>query len=271
MSWRWHLLPALVVVALAACAGDGGSGPPYDVSSRVVRDELTQDIRVWAPAGGGKWPVVFAVPGISGHKSDFDRVGPALARRGVAVFASDYRTNGTADQMNRDLQCGYRFVRSVANQYGGDLTQPVTGLGYSFGATPVIGALQDKLSDPRGSEEDCLLGVPLPDVVAGVNGCYYAWQGHPQAFPVGMLDRRDAKVLLVAAEADQTCPAWQSSKAAGALKDAGFDTSLVTIAGANHYAPVFHDVVDGEWVTVPNASAGQTTVQAVLDAIRSTR
>lgn len=271
MSRRWQLLTALVVVAVAACSADGGSGPPYDVSSDVVGDARTQDIQVWAPVGKGTWPVVFAVPGISGHKSDFDRVGPALARRGVAVFAADYRTNGTADQMMRDLQCGYRLVRRVADEYGGDLTQPVTGLGYSFGATPVIGALQEKLSGPHGSQEDCLLGEPLPDVVVGVNGCYYSWQGHPQSFPVGMLDRRDAKILLVAAEVDQTCPAWQSRKASGALKDAGFDTSLVTIPAANHYTPVFHDVVDGEWVTVADAPAGRDTVRAVLEAIRSTR
>jgi hypothetical protein len=36
---------------------------------------------------------------------------------------------------------------------------------------------------------------------------------------------------------------------------------------ANHHAPVFHDLVDGEWVVVPDEPAGERTVRVVIDAI----
>jgi hypothetical protein len=43
----------------------------------------------------------------------------------------------------------------------------------------------------------------------------------------------------------------------------------VILEGANHYAPVFHDVVDGEWVVDADDPAGERTVDVILDAIAS--
>jgi len=34
------------------------------------------------------------------------------------------------------------------------------------------------------------------------------------------------------------------------LSAAGYDVDLVMLDGADHLAPIFHDVVDGEWVVV---------------------
>lgn len=267
MSKRWQLLLACVLAALGACTG--GSAGPYEVSSETLRDGTTQEIRVWAPVGKGSWPVVYALPGISGRESDFDELGPALARHGVVVFATGYRTHGTLEDLGDDLGCGYRLIRRAADEYGGDLEQPVTGLGYSFGALWMLaGALQNPAGgDSRGDE--CVRGLPLPNPVVGVNGCYYAWRGRPLPFTVAGLDRREADVLLVAASADRTCPSWESKKAAAALRVAGFHTRLTTIRGANHYTPLFHDVVDAKWVSVPEDPAGERTVRAILDAIKA--
>ena len=45
------------------------------------------------------------------------------------------------------------------------------------------------------------------------------------------LDRREADVLLVAASADRNCPAWQSTRAAAALRAEGFRATVTTIPG----------------------------------------
>lgn len=60
--------------------------------------------------------------GSCGEREDWDEAGAALARRGVVVFAPDYRATGSNDELTRDLECGYRYVRSIAEAYGGDLT-----------------------------------------------------------------------------------------------------------------------------------------------------
>jgi acetyl esterase/lipase len=204
---------------------------------------------------------------MGGHKSDFDLLGSALAARGLVVFATDYRTNGTLDDVSVDVACGYRLARRLAGRYGGDLTRPVTGVGYSFGASLMLSGALHRV--PTGAGARCAQGLPLPDVVVGLNGCYYVWAGRPQPFSTDDLDRREADVVLLAGSADRDCPAWESRKAAAALEAAGFRTTLTTIEGANHHTPLFHDFVGEKWVSVPGGAAGEQTVDAILDAVRA--
>ena len=53
----------------------------------------------------------------------------------------------------------------------------------------------------------------------------------------------------------------------GELRSAGYDVDLVMIQGASHYAPVFHDLQDGQFVVVADDPAGEQTVEVILDAI----
>lgn len=276
MRTHRHLISAAIAVAmLAACGGspspavNARAGPPYDVVSKVVKDAKTQQIQVWAPAGQGRWPVVFAVPGTGGHLTDFDQVGPALARQGVVVFASDYRASGTEEQFTADLVCGYRYTRIIASKYGGDLTRPVTALGYSRGGQLVFGGLQKAVYGPGGSYHECFQGTAVPDVIVAIDGCYYTYKNLKFDFPVALLDDKDAHLVLLSGQKDDVCAAWQSTRAAKALDAAGHDTTLVPIPDANHYQPIFHDLVGGKWLTDPDSPAGKKTVQAVLDAIRA--
>jgi hypothetical protein len=39
------------------------------------------------------------------------------------------------------------------------------------------------------------------------------------------------------------------------------------LEGANHYAPIFHNLVDGEWNVVADDPPGERTVRVILDAI----
>jgi len=272
---RRLIMTAAVFAVLAACgespspADNAQTGPPYNLVSTTVKDARTQQIEVWAPTGQGQWPVVYAVPGTGGKWTDFDQVGPALARQGVVVFASDYRVNGTEEQVTADLVCGYRYARSIAGSYGGELTRPVTALGYSRGAELVLGGLQEALYGPGGSYKHCFAGVPVPDVVVAIDGCYYAYKDLTFDLPVGLLDDKDAHIVLLSGQKDDVCAPWQSTRAAKALQAADHDATLVPIPDANHYQPIFHDLVNGRWLTDPTSPAGRTTVQAVLDAIHA--
>jgi predicted esterase len=275
MGTHRHLISAAALVMLAACganpapAGNAQAGPPYDVVSEVVKDAKTQQIEVWAPAPAGRWPMVFAVPGVGGHRTDFDHVGPALARQGVVVFASDYRVRGTDQQVTADLVCGYRYARTVAGRYGADLSRPITALGYSRGAVLSLGGLQEAVYGPGGSYGECYEGAAVPDVVVAIDGCYYAYKDLTYEFPIELLDHKDAHVVLLSGQKDDVCAPWQSTRVAKELDAAGYDTTLIPIPDANHYQPIFHDLVGGRWVTEPDNPAGKKTVQAVLDAIRA--
>jgi hypothetical protein len=47
--------------------------------------------------------------------------------------------------------------------------------------------------------------------------------------------------------------------------------SLVKVTGADHYAPIFHEVRNGQFQAVTKDPAGQRAVQVVLDAIATRR
>jgi hypothetical protein len=48
---------------------------------------------------------------------------------------------------------------------------------------------------------------------------------------------------------------------------AGYDVDLVTLEGADHFAPVFYDMVDEEMVPSLDEPAGERVVELVVDAI----
>ncbi len=54
---------------------------------------------------------------------------------------------------------------------------------------------------------------------------------------------------------------------AAELRSVGHDLDLVLLEGADHPAPVFHDLVDGGWVVDPDDPAGERTVGLILNAI----
>ena len=239
------------------------------MTSQVIKHATTQHIQVWAPATKDSGPIVFAVPGIGGSRQDFDQVGPAIARRGVVFFATDYRATGTDQQSTADLVCGFRYARSLAADYGGDTSRPVTLVGYSMGAYRIFGALQQELFGPGGSYDNCFQGTAIPDVLVAIDGCYYAYQKSAFNFPVELFTNKRARLVLLSGQNDDVCQPWQSQKAATALNTAGFDTTLIPIPDANHYEPIFHDLVNGKWSTLPDSPAGNKTVQTILDAIRA--
>ena len=170
-----------------ACGQGSGAKPPYTVTSEVVSHPTTQEIHVYAPEAKGSWPVVLALHGVGGSGQDMGELGTRLARQGTVVFAPTYRTDlSTEDgfvQAARDDECAYRYARSTAAQHGGDLTQPVTFVGWSLGASfAVAGGLTEQI-DPTGQYLNCFGEVPRADVIVAISGCYFEYQGNKVTTP----------------------------------------------------------------------------------------
>jgi dienelactone hydrolase len=258
------------LLALGCGDDDDDRDGESSVTSQVVSDATTQDIHVFAPQGTGTSPVIVALHGIDGSGQDMGEFATRLARAGMVVFAPTYRSDDltTPDGLNRagyDLACGYRFARTTASQHGGDLTQPITALGWSLGADfAVLGGLSD-----RSPDDPCPGDTAPPDVVVGISGCYYEYEGRPVTWfdDVSSLGNKGADVYLLAGEQDTNCPAWQSQRLASALGDAGYHVDLIQLTGGDHYAPIFHEVRNGQFQVVADDAAGQRAVQAALDAI----
>jgi dienelactone hydrolase/predicted small secreted protein len=257
---------------LAGCQDKTSENARSDVTTAVVSDETTQDILVFAPDAEGSWPVVVALHGVGGTGKDMAEIATRLAREGVVVFAPTYRSDlstqkGLIDTVN-DVECGYRFIRSIAAEYGGDLDQPVTFVGWSLGATAALGIGLTENVDPTGKYVSCFSNAPRPDVIVAISGCYFEFEGVKQSyFDVSGWGNKTAGLTLLAGDDDTTCAAWQSKNAEAQLRSAGYDVDLVMLEGANHYAPIFHDLVNGEWVVIANDPPGERTVEVILDAI----
>jgi dienelactone hydrolase len=260
----------VLAFTLISCGGD--ATPPFGVSSEIVSHETTQYITVWAPDAEGSWPVVWALHGIGGNREDLAVTARALAREGVVVFAADYRS-AQPQLIEQDAECSYRFARSIAAEYGGDLDQPTTLVGYSLGASLVlVGGLDESAYGPDGGYDDCFSGTPRPDVVVAIDGCHYEYQGQSFGFSISEAANQSAQVILVAGENDTVCEPRQSQDATAALQSAGYDARLVEIPNANHFSVIFHDLVDDEWITLPEDDpVGTEVVQTILEAIEAAK
>ena len=248
---------------------------PVVVTSGLSGED-TQEITVWAPEADGSWPVVYALHGTGGNAQGLAEMATVLAGQGVVVFATDYRSELMSTpqwkDVYRDTECGYRYARSVAANYGGDLDQPVAIVGHSLGASIALSmGLNESVFGPDGEFDACPGETPRPDVVVPLSGCHYEYEGRTFDFdPAGMdWTNREPELVLVVGTEDDVCDPWQSEDAATVLGDEGFDTSLVTIDGGNHFTVIFHDLVGGEWLTLPDDPAGMGVVQTIIDVIEA--
>ena len=262
---------APVTTAAAVLLEDLG---PFEVTTAVVSHETTRDISMWAPDADGSWPIVYLIPA-AGTGQDLAEMATRLASNGTVVFAPDYRFGDSPLAQEQDLECGYRYIRSIAHEYGGDLDQPVTVVGDSYGASMALfGGLSEAAYGPGGSYDVCFTGAPRADLIVPIAGCHYEYEGEtfPEPFVEALVDSTDVKnldadLVLVVGQDDSTCQPWQSDDAAEALQAAGYDAGVVVVPGGDHGNMVFWRVVDGEWTTAPNDPIGKEVIQIILDAI----
>jgi dienelactone hydrolase len=259
----------LVLVFLVVACGSGEA--TYDVVSEVVGDAATQEILVFAPDADGMWPVVMALHGLGGKGEDMAEMANRLAETGLVVFAPTYRSDMTTAEgvtkMANDSECAYRYAIDAAGDYGGDLGQPLSVVGWSLGASI---ALEGGLSgdDPLVA---CSEEVPAPDVVVAISGCHYEFRGNPTSFfDPSRWGNKQAHVVLLGGENDTECAWWQTETAVDELRSNGYTAEQVLLEDTSHFAPVFHDLSDGEWTVVPDDPAGLQAVDAIVDAIHAT-
>ena len=168
---------------------------PFEVTSTVVSHETTQDIWVWAPDADGSWPIVYALHGTGGTGDGLAVTATELASHGYVVFAPTYRTG-------MDLECGWRYSLSIAEEYGGDLDAPTSTVGHSLGASmALIGGLDDDVYGPGGTYDACFEGAVRSSVIVPISGCYHEFEGQEFVFdPVAYSDQEVEIVLVVGAE-----------------------------------------------------------------------
>ena len=266
-SHRSLILVVSLLLLLVAMGGCSESGPPYEVEMEVVSGDGTRDVTVWAPAADGSRPVVYAVPGIENTaEGDLGVLATELARHGVVVFG----TNVEWQSHQRDIECGYRFTRDHAEDYGGDLTQPVAMVGYHQGAADaLIHGLNSDAFSPEGTvnvEVGCPPAVARPEIVVAIGGCHVTFLEVEGRVP--FWDNKDAQIALVSGANDDVCLSQESLVAQTVLQDAGYNVSYVEVPDANHWEVVFHDRAYGSWKTLETDNpAGQATVETILTAI----
>ena len=259
LNERLVLTCAAAVILLAACGGASNSEPP---TRAVVAHETTRDIVVWEPAGEGPWPVVYLAHGRDGDPDTVALLGERLAAEGHVVFAPTWVLD---DNVLRDLECGYRFVRSIAAEHGGDLTLPVAAVGHMAGAGFAIGGtVLEGLLGPGGLFQDCFEGAPRPDVAIGIAPCEFTED-------LSSGGNTDAAIVVVSPSGDSVCGPRENGAIVARLVDAGYDARLVTIDEANHWTPVFRDLVNGRIVDTPDADAGEETLRTIVDAIEAVK
>jgi dienelactone hydrolase len=202
-------------------------------------------------------------------------LGTRLAQAGVVVFVPTYNTDlstpeGLTDASD-DLACAYEVTRRIAPEYGGDLSQPVTAVGWSLGADFVVLGGLGPPSDGRTGR--CPGEPPDPDVVVALSGCYYEFEGNPVTWFDDLTgwSNKSADVHLVDGDNDTTCPATQTERLATSLRTEGYDVAVTQLSAANHGAPIFHDEHDGQWRVITDDPAGEQVVDIILEAITTAR
>jgi acetyl esterase/lipase len=261
-----RFFPTLLAILLIA--GCSGSPTTHEVTTTVVSHETTQDIWVFAPDSEGPWPIVFTYHGQGGTGDGLATTARNLASHGMLVFSPSYRST-EAQHIEQDLECAYRYGLSIAEDLGGDLNQPITAFGHSFGGQmALLGGLSEADYGPGGTYDGCFDGAPRPDVIVSVTACYYENpEGGRYPFDTAGFSNTDAKVVLFGGSDDEVCNIWQSQDASDALQAAGYDTALIEVNGGNHANVVFYEVIDGEWIDRPDDPVGHEVIQQTIDAI----
>jgi acetyl esterase/lipase len=223
------------------------------VYAKVGERELLLD--AFVPQGEGPHPAVLVVHGgawRSGNRKQLTGYANALARRGIACFAIDYRLapeHKFPAQID-DCREAVKWVRSNAKQRKVDPTR-LGAIGYSAGGHLVclLGTTGEAPMEKNGFVDTRLQavvagGAPTDFRVFPDDGRWASyWMGGdlktvPEKFrdasaPV-FADANDPPVFFFNGTADELVPVKWSKSCYDALKEKGVKVEMHTIEGASH-------------------------------------
>jgi len=250
---------------------DHGGDSTTAVTSTTVAHPTTQQILVFSPDESGSWPVVMMMHGLNGVNTDMAELSRRVAGGGNVVFAPTWRTDIAtsegATNAARDAECAYRYSRTIASDYHGDLDKPVTFVGWSLGAALV-------LSQGLSGQIDAMASRWAASATSrGRTSSSRSLAATTSTKATSSTSTRPASPTRTrrshSSQARTTRRARRGRRRRLVRRSRRPDVDVVILPGANHYAPVFHDHVDGEWVVVPDSAAAEKTVQVILDAIQA--
>jgi len=249
-------------------------------ATSVTRDlgytaDGSRHLDVFTPGGPGPWPVVIIIGGAFTAKSEYAFLAEAIASDGAVVFDVGVSMYPPFEDATRQVACAVRFARATAGDYGGDASEIVL-FGHSAGAAigmVVAMAGDDYARDCVATDESALV-----DALVGYEGPYDwattdyeminlaplreedpdLWEAIDPHTHIG--GNPDLVVRLV--HGDDADGRWYdvpldvSVELHQALLEAGYDTELTIVAGADH---------DAVSVSRPEA------VDIVQQALRSAR
>lgn len=234
---------------------------------------------LFLPASNGQArPVVLLLHGGAwqrGDKSSMSGTGRALAARGYAAFAINYRfaPGSTYPAQLQDMQEAVRFLQQNATKYRLDMNR-LAAWGYSAGGHLATLLAAQPISD-LPPVRVAIAGAPPSDLAAPeardassvkifMGGSYSQLPAlYEQASPRRLVRAGMAPVFLYHGTADTTVPPVQTENFATTLQAAGIPVQVKWLQGLSHsqasgattqYRPLALDFLDKHISATPGAS-----------------
>ena len=242
---------------------------PFEMTRNIpyISEQLKdQKLDIYTPNPvDGNTPVILAVHGGGGDKSDFLQFARYFAEKGYATVSINYRQmpKHTYPAPMKDTYCALAWIYANAEEYHFDTTK-IAAVGHSLGGTFVaaLGTMEDSApfvdNCPNPLPEGNLLSAVITftgvfDYNASTGGLldYYTgfFEASPEeapelwtnASPITWIDAQDPPFLLVHGEADANIPPEFSINFASALDDAGVKNELLIIPEGTHFSIINHE------------------------------
>ena len=280
------LMPILLAVCFAPMAPDSGEAD-FEVREKIVYSKVADRellLDAWVPKDDTLHAAVLVVHGGAWRSGDRKQLGGyanALAKRGFACFAIDYRLapNDKFPAQIDDCREAVKWIRSHAAEYKID-PDKLGAIGYSAGGHLVclLATTGEAPSEKNGQVDtriQCVAagGAPTDFRTSPDNGKWARyWMGGdlttvPDKFhdasATAFVDKSDPPIFFFNGTADELVPIAWSMSCHDALKAHGVKTEMHQIEGAGHLLAAMNpEALDKAYSFLQQELQGQAKVPA---------